>query len=73
MCHADCLAAALEEDSPPPPRKWKLKDRKFLWETESKVASSAFQKLNNVLVVGYVSGVFALYEMPGCIRYTFIA
>ena len=48
--------------------KWKLHDRKLLKEIESRVTSSAFHKPNNLLVIGYANGVFALYEMPGCTR-----
>jgi periodic tryptophan protein 2 len=49
--------------------KWQLKDRKFLWESQTTVCSTALNKSNNILVVGFSTGIFALYEMPGCIKY----
>ena len=46
---------------------WKLTSREFLWEPHTSVSSVAFNKTNNLLVVGFDKGVFGLYEMPGCV------
>ena len=67
--HSDSVGMVInEENNASVTYQWKLKDRKFLREIEANVTSSAFQRQNNLLVVGYATGVFALYEMPGCIR-----
>ena len=47
---------------------WQLETREFLWDIHTSVSSSAFNKANNLLVVGFQEGVFAIYEMPGCIN-----
>ena len=48
--------------------KWVLKEREFLWDPHTQVASADFNKTSNLLVVGFTSGVFGLYEMPGCVN-----
>ena len=48
--------------------KWVLKEREFLWDPHTHVASVDFNKLSNLLMVGFDSGVFGLYEMPGCVN-----
>lgn len=48
--------------------KWVLKEREFLWDPHTRVASVDFNKTTNLLVVGFTSGVFGLYEMPGCVN-----
>ena len=48
--------------------QWKLKDREFLWDPHTQVASVAYNKTNSLLVVGFDKGVFGLYEMPGCVN-----
>jgi len=49
-------------------RKWALREREFLWDPQTIVSSVDFNKLTQLLVVGFSSGVFGLYEMPGCIN-----
>jgi periodic tryptophan protein 2 len=46
--------------------KWVLASREFLWDPHSRVISAAFNKVNGLLVVGFNTGVFGLYSMPGC-------
>jgi periodic tryptophan protein 2 len=48
--------------------KWALREREFLWDPQTIVSSVDFNKLTQLLVVGFSSGVFGLYEMPGCIN-----
>jgi periodic tryptophan protein 2 len=48
--------------------KWVLKEREFLWDPHTRVASVDFNKESNLLLVGFTSGVFGLYEMPGCVN-----
>lgn len=48
--------------------KWVLKEREFLWDPHTQVASTDFNKASNLLVVGFSTGVFGLYEMPGCVN-----
>lgn len=49
-------------------KQWVLKEREFLWDPHTQVASVDFNKKSHLLVVGFTSGVFGLYEMPGCIN-----
>ena len=49
-------------------RRWALREREFLWDPQTIVSSVDFNKLTQLLVVGFSSGVFGLYEMPGCIN-----
>ena len=46
--------------------KWVLASKEFLWDPHSRVISAAFNKINGLLVVGFNTGVFGLYTMPGC-------
>jgi periodic tryptophan protein 2 len=48
--------------------KWVLKEREFLWDPQTRVSSTAYNKASGLLVVGFTTGVFGLYEMPGCIN-----
>jgi periodic tryptophan protein 2 len=48
--------------------EWKLKDRTFLWDQHTEVVSTAYNKANSLLVVGFHNGVFGLYDMPGCVN-----
>lgn len=47
---------------------WVLQGREFLWDPHTEVTSVAYNKTNSLLVVGFNKGVFALYEMPGCVN-----
>jgi periodic tryptophan protein 2 len=47
---------------------WKLKEKEFLWEPNTTVTSTAFNKLTGMLVIGFNKGVFGIYEMPGCVN-----
>lgn len=47
---------------------WQLAQREFLWEPHTEVASTDFNRSTGLLVVGFTQGVFALYEMPGCVN-----
>eukprot|EP01038_Epipyxis_sp_PR26KG_P014178 gene14178-19024_t len=47
---------------------WLLGAREFLWDPHTVVTSSAFNKSSKLLVIGFSSGVFGLYEMPGCVN-----
>jgi len=46
--------------------EWSMTTRDFLWEKQTDVSSAAFNKMVGLLVVGFTSGVFGLYELPGC-------
>ncbi len=45
---------------------WKLLEREFLWDSHTEVCSAAFNAKASLLVVGFTSGIFGLYSMPGC-------
>ena len=47
---------------------WKLKEREFLWDPHSQVKSADFNRATGILVVGFTTGVFGIYEMPGCVN-----
>ena len=48
--------------------RWVLAAREFLWDPHSQVKSTAFNRASGLLVVGFSTGVFSLYEMPGCVN-----
>ncbi len=45
---------------------WELAARHFFEKSHARVVSAAYHAAARILVVGFNSGVFALYEMPGC-------
>eukprot|EP01033_Poteriospumella_lacustris_P018105 gene18105-12992_t len=47
---------------------WQLTERQLLRDHEGSVVSSAFSRANNLLALGFASGIFGLYEMPGCVN-----
>lgn len=47
---------------------WKLEERKFLWEDHADITSVAYNRQTGLLVLGYNRGMFALYELPGCVN-----
>jgi periodic tryptophan protein 2 len=51
-------------DSIPGAAQWSLVKKHYF--NEAKVTCAALHKKNELLVVGFSSGVFGLYEMPGC-------
>lgn len=48
--------------------RWVNSSRDFLWDPHSHVTSSNFNKSTNLLIVGFNTGVFGIYEMPGCVN-----
>ena len=48
--------------------RWKLVTREFLWDPHTTVSCVDFNRTSGLLVVGFTSGVFGLYEMPGCVN-----
>lgn len=47
---------------------WQLTAREFLWDPHTTVSCADFNKRSSLLVVGFSSGVFGLYEMPGAVN-----
>lgn len=45
---------------------WKLKEREFLWDSQTEISSASFNPKTNLLVVGFTTGIFGLYSMPNC-------
>jgi periodic tryptophan protein 2 len=45
---------------------WKLKEREFLWDSQTEISSASFNPKTNLLVIGFTSGIFGLYSMPNC-------
>ena len=45
---------------------WTLVNRHFFREGHSKVSVATFHVPSSVLVIGFSSGVFGLYELPDC-------
>ncbi|KAI6249154.1 Periodic tryptophan protein 2 [Erysiphe necator] len=44
--------------------RWRIKQRHYFMENNTKVKCSAFHSSSNLLVAGFSNGVFGLYEMP---------
>ncbi|POS82891.1 periodic tryptophan protein-like protein 2, partial [Erysiphe pulchra] len=44
--------------------RWRIKQRHYFMENNTKVKCSAFHSGSNLLVAGFSNGVFGLYEMP---------
>ena len=46
--------------------EWELQSKHFFKQDHAQVCSTAFHRGNNLLVIGFSSGVFGLYEVPDC-------
>jgi periodic tryptophan protein 2 len=47
---------------------WQLTERQLLRDHEGSVVSTSFCSSANLLALGFATGVFGLYEMPGCMN-----
>lgn len=46
--------------------QWQLTDRQLLRDHQGDVVCTSYSRTNSILALGFSSGVFGLYEMPGC-------
>ena len=44
--------------------QWRILDRHYFMQNNAKVNCAAFHAESNLIVVGFSTGVFGLYEMP---------
>ncbi|KAK2748503.1 hypothetical protein FQN57_000636 [Myotisia sp. PD_48] len=49
----------------PTDARWRIVKKNYFMQNEAKVNSAAFHAKSNLLVVGFSTGLFGLYEMPG--------
>uniref|UniRef100_T2MD28 Periodic tryptophan protein 2 homolog n=1 Tax=Hydra vulgaris TaxID=6087 RepID=T2MD28_HYDVU len=48
--------------------KWRLESKHFFYQNDTSLTCAEFHKGNSILVVGFSSGIFMLYEMPDFIQ-----
>lgn len=52
------------EDEKPRPERWMITEKHFFLQNNAKVKCATFHQDSGLLVVGFDSGIFGLYEMP---------
>lgn len=55
---------AMDQDDDVVDMRWRIVQRHYFMQTNARVACAAFHAVSNLLVVGFSSGIFGLYEMP---------
>lgn len=53
-----------EEEEEDPTRRWRIVNKNFFNQNNTHVTTCDFHPASNLLVVGFSSGLFALYELP---------
>lgn len=57
-----------DDEADDPTRRWRIVNKHFFNQTNTHVTTCAFHQNTNLLVVGFSSGLFALYELPDFVQ-----